>query len=327
MFKSLTTNLRWVLVALCFMFSTVSHAITSNDFCWLDSYGRGVGTIPTNCGQGKENDAGLCYNRCENGYDGAGPVCWQQCPAGYVDTGALCHIDKPLVVKGSWDCTKRFWGICIWHRTDCPAGYGNGFLDLCSLNPIQLPAGMHGTYLDPMKNTYGRGVGTIPNECPGGQYDAGLCYNNCTPGHKGVGPVCWGECPNGKSACGAGCADSSTTCAMVIGNQVMSVGSLMATIATSGLLAPAMKAATEAEQAAEAERATSALAQLKRQWAAIKDTTAYKAAYGANKLRQIEAVASANTTDEALRNAANLDPTGFVNTAAAFAFPRCDAGW
>ena len=56
--------------ALCTNWSTL-HSY------WKDSYGRGVGTIPTpNCDQGEENDAGLCYDECDVGYDGVGPVCW-----------------------------------------------------------------------------------------------------------------------------------------------------------------------------------------------------------------------------------------------------------
>ena len=49
---------------------------TSQDkFCWKDSYGRGVGVIPTTCGN-QEYDAGLCYPYCQPGYKGVGPVCW-----------------------------------------------------------------------------------------------------------------------------------------------------------------------------------------------------------------------------------------------------------
>jgi hypothetical protein len=43
------------------------------------------------------------------------------------------------------------------------------------------------------KDSYGRGVGTIPpGSCPAGKEgDAGLCYVSCRPGYRGVGPVCW----------------------------------------------------------------------------------------------------------------------------------------
>lgn len=38
--------------------------------------------------------------------------------------------------------------------------------------------------------SYGRGVGTIPNQCDG-EINAGLCYDRCDPGYHGVGPICW----------------------------------------------------------------------------------------------------------------------------------------
>ena len=44
-----------------------------DDLCWRDSYGRGVGTIPTDC-PGEEKDGLLCYPNCRSGYTGAGPV-------------------------------------------------------------------------------------------------------------------------------------------------------------------------------------------------------------------------------------------------------------
>ena len=34
-------------------------------FCWKDSYGRGVGKIPTGCPSGYRLEAGLCYEPCK----------------------------------------------------------------------------------------------------------------------------------------------------------------------------------------------------------------------------------------------------------------------
>ncbi|HIF9079066.1 TPA: hypothetical protein ACX6NV_003991 [Photobacterium damselae] len=46
--------------------------------CWLreESYGRGAGIIPRQCGANEELDAGLCYKTCSEGFTGVGPVCW-----------------------------------------------------------------------------------------------------------------------------------------------------------------------------------------------------------------------------------------------------------
>src|SRR5271170_7621512 len=45
------------------------------------------------------------------------------------------------------------------------------------------------------KDSYTRGVGTIPPEaCGAGQEnDAGLCYKKCAAGYHGIGPVCWND--------------------------------------------------------------------------------------------------------------------------------------
>src|SRR5690349_11168099 len=72
----------------------VVPAALADTFCWKNSNGRGVGTIPTNCG-GKENDAGLCYTKCPANYKGVGPVCWQNCPSGYSDFGVGCSKPAP----------------------------------------------------------------------------------------------------------------------------------------------------------------------------------------------------------------------------------------
>lgn len=55
------------------------------------------------------------------------------------------------------------------------------------------------TGLNCLKPTSSRGVGIIPNSCPDGKTaDAGLCYSGCNPGDVGIGPVCWGKCPNNQ---------------------------------------------------------------------------------------------------------------------------------
>jgi len=54
--------------------------------------------------------------------------------------------------------------------------------------------------------TYGRGIGVIPNGCNNGQtLENGLCYTPCRDGYKGEGPVCWQSCPAGFRDDGAYC--------------------------------------------------------------------------------------------------------------------------
>jgi hypothetical protein len=160
------------------------------------SYGRGAGTVPTSCGAGRQNDAGLCYPLCAAGYSGVGPVCWQQCPAGYNDDGAFCRRDAHIF--GSDNSACPWYDVCgvTFARgcSVCPAGYQN---DGCT---CRRDAHIFA------KSSYGRGVGTVPTSCGAGrQNDAGLCYPLCAAGFTGVGPVCWGSCPTGYADHGATC--------------------------------------------------------------------------------------------------------------------------
>lgn len=78
------------------------------------------------------------------------------------------------------------------------------------------------------KDSYGRGAGTVPKSCPAGQhFDAGLCYSACTPGYKGIGPVCWPECKNLSAKgikvtteCGAACSTDRDACSKWVGAWV-----------------------------------------------------------------------------------------------------------
>src|SRR5262245_42868365 len=90
-----TTRLYSMAVALAAMALLAGPTPAHAEFCWRDSYGRGVGTIPDACPSGKENDAGLCYPVCNSGYRGVGPVCWQSCPSGYSDFGVGCSKPAP----------------------------------------------------------------------------------------------------------------------------------------------------------------------------------------------------------------------------------------
>lgn len=56
------------------------------------------------------------------------------------------------------------------------------------------------------KNSYGRGVGTVPGTCSPKQTKSGLlCYPSCKPGYKNVAGVCWQSCPDGFRDDGAFC--------------------------------------------------------------------------------------------------------------------------
>tara|TARA_R110002072_G_scaffold33205_19_gene100611 strand:+ start:7498 stop:7740 length:243 start_codon:yes stop_codon:yes gene_type:complete len=46
--------------------ATPSQAATDDgkEFCWKDSYGRGVGTVPQKCKSGYDRIGLLCYKKC-----------------------------------------------------------------------------------------------------------------------------------------------------------------------------------------------------------------------------------------------------------------------
>jgi hypothetical protein len=316
--------IRHVLAIMAAFVLFTSQAFAADDYCYKGSYGRGVGTIPDQC-NAKEKDAGLCYNKCNATYYGVGPVCWQSCPSGYVDTGALCHIDKALTNGGSWVCTKKLFGKCIWKSHECGSGYTNtGFF--CALNTPSVPAGYKGlTGLDLTKGTYGRGVGTIPVCASDKQADAGLCYNGCKTGYNGIGPVCWNTCPAGHSACGAGCATSSAYCAEVTGNQVFSTVMLAVNVATLGSSGEAEAAGESAEEMSRAEKA---IADAKASWAELKASKNYQTlvstAKGASYAHKMEVLATAQTTAEALKAMSGFDPTGISEVASAYSFHVCN---
>ncbi|RHY23617.1 hypothetical protein DYB32_009114 [Aphanomyces invadans] len=71
-----------------------SGSKSSAEFCWKNSYGRGVGKIPESCKPGQENQAGLCYKTCTGGFKGVGPVCWGQPPSGWVNCGMGAAVDS-----------------------------------------------------------------------------------------------------------------------------------------------------------------------------------------------------------------------------------------
>ncbi len=90
------------------------------------------------------------------------------------------------------------------------------------------------------RKTYDRGVGKVPNCAPGQDYDAGLCYRNCSkPDFYGVGPVCWQSCSGSTPVdCGAGCAASKKQCGSAVFDQVLGPIVVTANIATLGLSTP-----------------------------------------------------------------------------------------
>jgi len=117
-------------------------------------------------------------------------LCYTPCPSGMLGVGPVC------------------WEICKKGETDTGAFCGQWW-------PPNWRA----------KSSHPRGAGGITSKCTkGSDYDAGLCYDMCGSGMKGVGPVCWAVCQGSTPVdCGAACASSGGKCASSIFNMVEGV--------------------------------------------------------------------------------------------------------
>lgn len=178
--------------------------------CAKKSYGRGAGTIPKDCKSDQDKDGDLCYPKCRHDYRGVGPVCWGVCPSGFRDAGISCAKPKPygrgagyvthhLCNEHHEHCEK--YGL-LWYPR-CARHYHNVGCCICSPN---CPDGFHDQGEFCLKPSYGRGAGTVPEDCGHGETnDAGLCYNKCHDDYDGVGPVCWSKCAGETINAGAFC--------------------------------------------------------------------------------------------------------------------------
>ena len=243
---------------------------TTGDFCWKDSYGRGVGTIPRSCPPGKETIAGglLCYDKCSKfgdfkrfGYD-----CHQKCKSGWADHGLLCYRFKSTYGRGvgripplrckKRSCRKIFRKkicVCRSFKSECPSDRSDKCIGLCyqKCRSGYDRAGCNICAMNCKAQGYARGAAP---SCPKRMYlspgaegtkcasnkekDAGLCYKRCRDSFNGVGPVCWGQPPrvDGKRwvGCGMGAAADKGTCASTIMDQVTGPLEVAAWVASGG---------------------------------------------------------------------------------------------
>lgn len=173
--------------------------------------------------------------------------------------------------------------------------------------------------------------------------DAGLCYDQCPVGFKGVGPGCWAACPSSLPySCGLTCVGSADKCGAVVGDQLSSVLQLAINIA---LLAKGRAAKKLAILSPKEDKASETLT------AAQIDDNYTKMVDAFNKVKQLSAVtkvlgnSSAElesftaskaqpTQADKIRIASNiaavlgaLDKTGVVSgvsgTVSSFSFPLC----
>ncbi|MBI1890665.1 MAG: DUF3421 domain-containing protein [Burkholderiales bacterium] len=344
-----------VFTTLIAVFTT--SAMAEPEFCWRDSYGRGVGTIPGTCPNGLEKVGLLCYDRCPAGMERKGLDCHSVCPSGMRDDGLFCRKseygrgagypwkfgDKAFSLDGArgrcardnpQGCEKN--GEIIYPK--CKSGYHAFGCCICRPDTPNCGAlGLGGQFdLSCAKKIQIASAPKTANCSPGEEYDAGLCYKKCNDGYSGVGPVCWGKAPPKWVECGMGSAKDSTTCASIIFDQVSSVGSLAITVATLGSSSAAQSGANSASKAGKLAELKKKYDQLKKAYEEAKKGS--KALQAAEKAYQvgdkasqaytaIDTASNAITEEDIVRASAQIaaivDSSGVSATIGAYTYPKC----
>lgn len=177
------------------------------------SYGRTAGQAMV-CGEGRTQQAGLCYESCGTDWRGEATVCYQNCPEGFRDDGLYCGKPEPYG-RGTgyvaWDLkvceTKHGKGNCeTWGAMHYPKCKENYHATGCCVCSPDCPEGWEDIGVSCKKPARDRGVGLAVDTCPpGSERNGALCYPLCKDGYSGAGPVCWSHCPEGYIDDGATC--------------------------------------------------------------------------------------------------------------------------
>ena len=306
---NIANGIRHALLATLAVLALASSAF-AQDFCWRDSFGRGVGEIPGNCPAGKQKVGALCYDQCPAGMKRAGVDCHSVCPDGMRDDGLFCRKAEygrgagyPWKVgdkigsldqarnrcekdHGDKDCEK--YGEIIYPK--CKAGYDNEGANICRPEQPKCDALGLGGRVDLSCGKKIQVGKIVAAGCNANQVkDGGLCYAQCKAGYGGVGPVCWGQPPSGFVDCSMGAAKDKNICAKVTTDQVVSVtvaaASVAALASTFGASEAGSAAANAAEKATMAEKLKTLLAAIQ---AAEASSKVLKVAVVASNLNQMQ---------------------------------------
>ncbi|ETW08141.1 hypothetical protein H310_02481 [Aphanomyces invadans] len=307
-----------------------SGSKSSAEFCWKNSYGRGVGKIPESCKPGQDRIGLLCYDKCPPNFARFGFDCHQVCSRGFEDQGLFCRKkeygrgggypwkfgDRAFRLDGARERCERDHGRGRCEQNGammypkCKEGYYPFGCCMCRPNRFDCKALGYQGQLDLSCSKHVRVSKPHVGVCPAGQENqAGLCYKTCTGGFKGVGPVCWGQPPSGWVNCGMGAAVDSFTCAEILADQILSVGQLALNVVSGG-----------------------ASSGLKSGWKLIKSKGLIKklrkkvdGKLGFDFLDKLEASKDpADMVRLAASITAMLDPTGASDVVQAYAYSTCD---
>ena len=223
------------------------------EFCWRESYERGVGIIPSECGSG-EKIGTYCFSSCPSGTRRYGYDCHSVCPQDLRDDGLFCKTseysrgqgyarqftdgigDKGMFGRcekenGVGNCEK--YGLVVYKK--CLPGYSPTGCCICRPKvPNCAALGLNpGVDLSCAKKIL-IGEPYLPNCLANKQKNAGLCYNACRAGFLGVGPVCLSEPPTGWVACGLGAAVNSKVCSENANSQAAIAGAIALSLVSLG---------------------------------------------------------------------------------------------
>jgi hypothetical protein len=328
-----------------------------SEFCWKDSYGRGVGTVPSSCEPGHQRLGLLCYSNCGPNMQRVGLDCHSVCPAHMRPDGLFCRVAEygrgagyPWQFGDALNSSGQFTrceaqqgrGQCEQHLAivypKCKPGFEAFGCCICRPKPPNCEALGLKKFVDlscaKRVEVGSPGLGSC---AAGEQRDAGLCYKNCKPNFNGAGPVCWGQCPaTHPVACGAGCAKTQDACASNTTDQVMSVLEVVANVGLAVATGGGSTAATAAGKAAAtgvkvATKTGSKFAvKMSKQEAVAfirkqakesgKDLSEATVGVYADALVQ-----AGNTGEFDPTVLAGLDPTGISGIVVAYAKPVCEA--
>jgi len=115
-------------------------------YCWKK--GGDAGIIPSNCPEGFERRAALCFKKCNAGYKHIAGLCYKNCPEGFKDHGLTCykhffkwHFKKSYIPKSLTNfhkdvtCPGRMYhGGALCYRNCEVVGLVNCGIGACSID-------------------------------------------------------------------------------------------------------------------------------------------------------------------------------------------------
>lgn len=334
--------------------SSAERVMLSDTFCWKDTQGRGVGTIPTACNIDNDVQLGaLCYDPCPSvGYSRVGVDCHSDCPHGFENDGLYCR--KTEYGRGTgypWQFGDPLNSSNQFHRCEHDHGYGHceqngdfvypkcklGYdsFGCCICRPAHAPDCAALGLGEQLDLSCGKkiilGKPSIKTGCPHGKNNqAGLCYKPCDDGFDPVGPVCWSRAPDGWVDCGLGYAKTVQDCVSVTTTQITAVATLgfkLVLAAFGGELVD--EAATVAQDIGDLLKFKKFLSALKIVMAQEKAIqTLVNSGNGPVTAQEIADAEGLTNPEDIIRFVTKVlalfDPTGISGAISAFSYPTCE---